>query len=249
MKGWRKSLALVVSAAHVAACAASPDSIEARYVSPTTYQNWSCEQLYDEKLRVESEVRRVAGLQKENADADAALMGVGLLLFWPALFGLAATKDRADELGRLKGEYEALEQSIRSKQCSRPAPGGTPAIQTASVVPVEPIKLDGTYHATFPANVLEGNRSFDLTIYVHGGQISGFGSYDQASTVNCSLKGTMSADGDAQIAMDCAASAPSNSVQTVQMIGRFQPDADGTVTGRMTYRTPSAHTGELVWQK
>lgn len=43
-------------------------------------------------------------------------MGVGLVLFWPALFFLAGD-DRSDELGRLKGEYEALETSAIQKKC------------------------------------------------------------------------------------------------------------------------------------
>lgn len=37
-------------------------------------------------------------------------MGVGLVLFWPALFFLAGD-DQKEELARLKGEYEALEKA------------------------------------------------------------------------------------------------------------------------------------------
>ena len=43
-------------------------------------------------------------------------MGVGLLLFWPALFILAGS-DHSDELARLKGEYEALETAAIQKKC------------------------------------------------------------------------------------------------------------------------------------
>lgn len=114
------------------ACAAQPDGIEARYVSPVIYQKWSCEQLIDERIRLTREVSRVAGLQRENANADAAMMTVGIILLWPVLFGLAATKDRKDELGRLKGEYEAVDQAGKMNQCVLPPPppaqpGTTPA--------------------------------------------------------------------------------------------------------------------------
>jgi hypothetical protein len=106
----------------LASCASHASSVEPRYVSPTVYENWSCKQLEDERQRLSSEARRIAGLQDENADADAAMMGVGLILFWPALIGLAATEDREEELGRLKGEYNAADQAARHKTCSLAPP-------------------------------------------------------------------------------------------------------------------------------
>jgi hypothetical protein len=92
------------------------------------YQTWSCDQLTDEKMRLTSEVQRVSGLQRENANADTAMMTVGIIILWPVLFGLAATKDRKDELGQLKGQYDAVDLSIRTRQCTLAPPGpGTPA--------------------------------------------------------------------------------------------------------------------------
>jgi hypothetical protein len=60
-----------------AGCASHPSSIDARYVSPQIYQSWNCEQLVEERNRLHSEVQRVSGLQRENANADAAMMTVG----------------------------------------------------------------------------------------------------------------------------------------------------------------------------
>lgn len=117
----RKVLTALLCAAYTG-CAANPDKVDARYTSPNQFQGWSCEQLVDERKRLASEVQRVTGLQKENAEADVALMAVGLIVFWPALFGLAATKDRKDELARLKGEYEAVDESAKNKQCALPPP-------------------------------------------------------------------------------------------------------------------------------
>ena len=131
--GWTRrlgrSLAVVACVAQ-SACASSPDTIEARYVSPTMYQNWTCEQLVEERARLTKEVQRVSGLQRENANADVAMMTVGIIVLWPVLFGLAATKDRKDELGRLKGEYEAVDLSIKTRQCTAPAPGA-PSVPSA----------------------------------------------------------------------------------------------------------------------
>lgn len=134
---WRERvgrvLALLACGAQ-AACARGPDSIEARYVSPNIYQNWTCEQLVEERLRLTGEVQRVSGLQRENAAADTVMMAVGIVVFWPVLFGLAMTKDRKDELGRLKGEYDAVDLATRSRSCTAPTQNA-PSVPTVPVPP------------------------------------------------------------------------------------------------------------------
>lgn len=120
------SLLLSAATATLPACADHPDSIGARYVSPVAYQAYNCDQLGEERHRLSGEVDRVAGLQRENANGDAVMLTVGLVIFWPALIGMAATKDRKDELGRLKGEYDAVDMQARMKQCALPIPGVAP---------------------------------------------------------------------------------------------------------------------------
>lgn len=44
-------------------------------------------------------------------------MGVGLVLFFPALLLLAGSKGNPDELARLKGECDAIEVSAIEKNC------------------------------------------------------------------------------------------------------------------------------------
>ena len=102
----------------VAGCAASPDSISAAYVSPLTYKSYSCDQLAGEMGRVNRKVQEVAGVQSDTATKDAVAMGVGLVLFWPALFLLAIGSDKEEELARLKGEFEAVERAAIDKECS-----------------------------------------------------------------------------------------------------------------------------------
>lgn len=106
----------------LSACATRPENIAARYVSPTTYRAWNCVQLQEERIRLDGEVARVANLQRENANADAALLTVGLVIFWPALIGMAATTDRREELGRLRGEHEAVHAALREQNCAVPPP-------------------------------------------------------------------------------------------------------------------------------
>lgn len=76
-----------------------------------------CERIGEELNRVAAEVNRVTGKQDEAAQRDAVVMGVGLILFWPALFILAAG-DEAEELSRLKGEYEAIDRVRSAKACA-----------------------------------------------------------------------------------------------------------------------------------
>jgi hypothetical protein len=102
----------------VAGCSSSPDKISAAYVSPLQYQSYDCDQIRQELMRINSRVIEVTGQQQKTATKDAVAMGVGLVVFWPALFFLAAGEDKSAELGRLKGEYEALEKAAIEKKCS-----------------------------------------------------------------------------------------------------------------------------------
>ena len=102
----------------LAACADSSDKIAASYVSPLIYQDYSCSQLGAELGRITARVAEVAGVQDEAASDDAALMGVGLVLFWPTLFFLDGDTGRESELGRLKGEIEAIEKAATRRNCA-----------------------------------------------------------------------------------------------------------------------------------
>ena len=102
--------------AFLGGCSSSPDKISAQYVSPLMYQPYDCDQIGMELRRVNRRLIEVTGAQESEANKDAVATGVGLVLFWPALFFLAGD-DRAAELGRLKGEYEALELAAIQKRC------------------------------------------------------------------------------------------------------------------------------------
>jgi hypothetical protein len=97
-------------------CAASSDSISAQYVSPVHYQSYNCNQIRGEMSRVSRRVNEVTGVQDAQRSKDSVALGVGLVLFWPALFFMIGS-DKKEELGRLKGEYEALEQIAIKKEC------------------------------------------------------------------------------------------------------------------------------------
>lgn len=107
----------VLLALSTAACATSPDKISGSYVSPIQYANYDCDQVRMEMVRVSNKVREVSGAQKNQATSDAVAMGVGLVIFWPALFFLAGGNDRKEELAGLKGQYDALNEVAIQKKC------------------------------------------------------------------------------------------------------------------------------------
>ena len=98
-------------------CATAGKDVVATYVSPVQYSNYDCEQLRSELIRINSRVNQMTGRLDTAASNDAAIMGVGMILFWPALFALGGTKQQESELSRLKGEYEALQSAANGKKC------------------------------------------------------------------------------------------------------------------------------------
>ena len=113
-----RTVTVALLVAFLAGCAQSPGSIKGTYVSPLVYQNYDCGQVRQEMMRVSRKVQEVSGAQSRAATGDAVATTVGLVIFWPALFFLMGGDDRADELARLKGESEALEQAAIQKNCT-----------------------------------------------------------------------------------------------------------------------------------
>jgi hypothetical protein len=119
-------------------CATNPDRLGSTYVSPVQYQSYDCEQVLAEKMRVERRVTELTGKQAKAAKGDKVAMGVGLVLFWPALFFLAGG-DHKEELERLKGEYEALDIVWIEKKCGDSTQVSEEAVPAAaSEKPEEP---------------------------------------------------------------------------------------------------------------
>lgn len=112
-----KALAAAACVAALSACASQPNEIQAQYVSEMQYKDYDCDQLMMEEGRVS---RRVSSLQasiKENATGDAVATGVGMVLFWPALFFISGDGPEAQEYGRLKGEHEAIQRAAIQRKC------------------------------------------------------------------------------------------------------------------------------------
>ncbi len=111
-------LALTAVAGFVAGCATSSSEIRPTYVSPLQFQALTCAQIAQEAARISSRAAEVAGVQDSKRTDDQIATGVGVVVFWPALFLLKGDGQTAAELGRLRGEYEALEKVAIEKNCN-----------------------------------------------------------------------------------------------------------------------------------
>lgn len=117
-KGFRGVVVVVsVLGFSVSGCAKRAHEVQATYTPSARYSSMTCDQIGEELNRVAADVARVSGKQDDAAQRDAIVTGVGLVLFWPALLVLAAGDD-AEELSRLKGEYEALDRARAEKRCT-----------------------------------------------------------------------------------------------------------------------------------
>ena len=120
-----------MAVAGLVGCSTASKNISAAYVSPLTYQSYDCDQLTAEATRVTARANQLAGRLDEAAANDKALVGVSMLLFWPAAFALGGTKEQEAEFARLKGERDAIEQAMIQKKCAMPAPAAAPAPEAA----------------------------------------------------------------------------------------------------------------------
>ncbi|KAJ02781.1 hypothetical protein [Sulfitobacter mediterraneus] len=109
--------AALIGVVSLAGCAQKAEDVTATYISPMAYQSYSCKQIAQEASRVSGRVGELSGVQNKKASDDAVATGIALVVFWPAAFFIKGDKQTAAELGRLKGELEALEQASIRKKC------------------------------------------------------------------------------------------------------------------------------------
>lgn len=113
-----KRVTLLAMVAILAGCAKASNEVSTSYVSPIQYANHDCAQLQGELTRVNRRLVEKMRDQDSRADSDALTTGVGVVLFWPALFFIKGDEEHAGELARLKGEFDAIEQSAIQKRCN-----------------------------------------------------------------------------------------------------------------------------------
>tara|TARA_B110000971_G_C19815746_1_gene410934 strand:+ start:355 stop:708 length:354 start_codon:yes stop_codon:yes gene_type:complete len=108
---------LLSSALIITACATSSDKIATTYTSSMQYSTYSCDQLSQELVRLNNKKTSLASQIDGESSDDTTLTAVGVVLFWPSLFFLGGNEAQEAEYAKLKGEYEAVEQSAIIKNC------------------------------------------------------------------------------------------------------------------------------------
>jgi len=100
------------------ACASNPDKLPTSYVSTYKYKDFDCTQITSEMENVSARSRALYNQLARERNADNVQMGLGLVLFWPALFFLeGGDGPQAAEFSQLKGEFEALRQNAVVRKC------------------------------------------------------------------------------------------------------------------------------------
>ena len=133
-----KKLITITLALSMFGCATHPKNMSASSVSSYQYKDYDCAQIAADYDRVSNRMNTLYNELASEANADAAQMTVGLVLFWPTLFFLEGGDDaRAAEYSKLLGEHEELEKANIRKRCD---------IDIESI-PVEPV-AENTNDAT-----------------------------------------------------------------------------------------------------
>jgi hypothetical protein len=101
----------------LAGCAKDAAEVAPSYISPITYQSYTCQQLSEEAQRVSAAAAQSAGVQDQRATNDKVAMGVGIVVFWPALLLTHGNDENTAQLARLKGQMDAIEQMSIQKRC------------------------------------------------------------------------------------------------------------------------------------
>ena len=108
----------IIAGLALLACAQRPDKMGATEVSPLVYKDYDCDQIIMESDRISTRVNKLYQQLNDEARADEWQMGIGLVLFWPALFFLeGGDGPEAVEFRELKGQYNALRKAEVMKKC------------------------------------------------------------------------------------------------------------------------------------
>jgi hypothetical protein len=153
-------------AAVVAGCSSSPNRIEAAYVSPHKYRDFTCSEIDTELTAIDQRALRLHKRLRKRADKDAQNMAAGLILVWPMLLFLSGGDGpEAQEYAQIKGERDAL--LLARPKCSTTTiamannpPGSILASRDVAVIPAAtpsgycikaPAGYQGTGSRTRPA--------------------------------------------------------------------------------------------------
>ena len=99
-------------------CASSSTDFSPAYISPVTYQSYTCQQLALEAQAVSTRAATLSGVQDSQRTKDGVATAAAIVIFWPAAFFVGGDKQTAAELAQMKGQMVAIEQASIAKKCN-----------------------------------------------------------------------------------------------------------------------------------
>lgn len=127
-----RPLCIAVLGLALAGCATRSANVPPKPGDPAEFAGWSCERLDDETDAVQQRAAEVAYDVDERVANNVVALGVGVMIFWPAMLAMRPDGLEADELGRLKGRFEALRTASARQRCP-PAERALPAARAAAL--------------------------------------------------------------------------------------------------------------------
>jgi len=125
MRNW----GIVALSVALAGCASASADIVPAYVSPVTYQSYTCQQLALEAQAVSTRAATLSGVQDSQRTKDQWTTAAAVVVFWPAAFLVQGDKQNAAELAQMKGQMVAIEQASIAKKCNIQFQGKPPPDQ------------------------------------------------------------------------------------------------------------------------
>ncbi len=113
-------------------CATRSGEVAPLPASPAQFAGWSCERIDDEAERVQRRAAELAWTVDERSGNNIVALGVGVMVFWPALLALRPHGPEADDLALLKGRFEALREASTLAKCP-PRSADLPAARLAAL--------------------------------------------------------------------------------------------------------------------
>lgn len=117
-------------------CATRAADVQPLATNPAEFQTWSCTRMHDEMDRVQQRAVELSWIVDERAGQHVVALGIGLMVFWPALLAMRPDGEDSAELAHLKGRFEALQSAAQRNGC--PPPSSEMAPDRAASMPVLP---------------------------------------------------------------------------------------------------------------
>ena len=124
-----KRIVVAISAVSLAlaGCATGSSGVVTSYASPMMYGGYNCAQLAAEDEMLRAQVAELKGTVDRTATNDKVMVGVGVVLFWPALLFIKGDGEAQSQYAHIKGEHDAIQHAFLLRGCAANMGGASPS--------------------------------------------------------------------------------------------------------------------------